>query len=255
MTAPARVRQPGRGVAEIVLREGRKRQVRRMFDAVGHRVTELERVAFGPLRLRGLAPGDSRLLSRADVEKLRRSTESTPDPRPAGRRKRSRRPRRLLMEESAPVRLRALRGATTVTENEAAAIVGATEELVREVMERNELRAEDLVSCIFTCTNDLDAEFPALAARQLGLDGVPLLCAREIDVPGVAAARDPPARALLRRARHRRPATSTSGRRWRCAAISRGLNRLDQWRSSSTPRSGRSRSTRRPPPTPSTASS
>jgi 23S rRNA pseudouridine2605 synthase len=89
MTAPARVRQPGRGVAEIVLREGRKRQVRRMFDAVGHRVTDLERVAFGPLRLRGLGPGESRLLSRADVERLRRSTEEGAGPRPAARRKRS----------------------------------------------------------------------------------------------------------------------------------------------------------------------
>ncbi|HEU0024500.1 MAG TPA: chorismate mutase [Thermoleophilaceae bacterium] len=81
------------------------------------------------------------------------------------------------------MRLRALRGAITVEQNEADAIVGATEELVRAVMERNELGPEDLVSCIFTCTNDLDAEFPALAARRLGLDRVPLLCAREIDVP------------------------------------------------------------------------
>ena len=69
-------------------------------------------------------------------------------------------------------------------ENDADAIVDATEELVHEVMERNELAAENMVSCIFTCTDDLDAEFPALAARRLGLDGVPLLCAREIDVPG-----------------------------------------------------------------------
>ena len=68
--------------------------------------------------------------------------------------------------------------------NDADAIVDATEELVHEVMERNELAAENMVSCIFTCTDDLDAEFPALAARRLGLDGVPLLCAREIDVPG-----------------------------------------------------------------------
>ena len=88
------------------------------------------------------------------------------------------------MEESRRVRLRALRGAITVDENDAAAIVDATEELVREVMERNSLQADDLVSCIFTCTDDLDAEFPALAARGLGLSGVPLLCAREIDVPG-----------------------------------------------------------------------
>jgi chorismate mutase len=82
------------------------------------------------------------------------------------------------------VKLRALRGAITVDENEAAAILAATEELVREVMERNSLAPEQMVSCIFTCTGDLDAEFPAVAARRLGLSAVPLLCAREIDVPG-----------------------------------------------------------------------
>jgi chorismate mutase len=82
------------------------------------------------------------------------------------------------------VKLRALRGAITVEENETEAILAATEELVREVMDRNGLRAEDIVSCVFTCTNDLDAEFPAVAARRLGLSAVPLLCAREIDVPG-----------------------------------------------------------------------
>ena len=68
--------------------------------------------------------------------------------------------------------------------NDADAILGATEELVREVIGRNSLAADQMVSCIFTCTGDLDAEFPAVAARRLGLDGVPLLCAREIDVPG-----------------------------------------------------------------------
>jgi chorismate mutase len=82
------------------------------------------------------------------------------------------------------MRLRALRGAITVAENEAGAILAATDELVREVMERNTLRADDVVSCIFTCTEDLDAEFPAVAARRIGLSAVPLLCAREIDVPG-----------------------------------------------------------------------
>jgi chorismate mutase len=82
------------------------------------------------------------------------------------------------------VRLRALRGAITVDRNDAEAILDATEELVREVIERNRLRAEDMVSCIFTCTDDLDAEFPAVAARRLGLSAVPLLCTREIGVPG-----------------------------------------------------------------------
>ncbi len=71
-TAPAQVRQQGTGVVEITIREGKKRQVRRMLEAVGHRVIELERVAFGPLGLRGLEPGKSRRLTKAEVERLRR---------------------------------------------------------------------------------------------------------------------------------------------------------------------------------------
>jgi 23S rRNA pseudouridine2605 synthase len=75
-TAPARVRQLRPGVLEITIREGRKRQVRRMCEAVGHRVVELERVVFGPLGLRGLAPGESRRLTKVEIERLRQATES-----------------------------------------------------------------------------------------------------------------------------------------------------------------------------------
>jgi chorismate mutase len=82
------------------------------------------------------------------------------------------------------MRLFALRGANTVTANEPAAILGATDELMRELMSRNDLGADAMVSCIFTLTDDLDAEFPAVAARALGLSRVPLLCAREVPVPG-----------------------------------------------------------------------
>jgi 23S rRNA pseudouridine2605 synthase len=73
-TAPAQVRALGGGALEITIREGKKRQVRRMLEAVGHRVVELERVAFGPLGLRGLEPGKSRRLTKAEVERLRRAT-------------------------------------------------------------------------------------------------------------------------------------------------------------------------------------
>jgi chorismate mutase len=82
------------------------------------------------------------------------------------------------------MRLFALRGATTVEANDAQAILGATEELMHEILERNGLRPDDAVSCIFTLTGDLDAEFPAVAARNLGFSAVPLLCAREVEVPG-----------------------------------------------------------------------
>jgi chorismate mutase len=81
-------------------------------------------------------------------------------------------------------RLFALRGAIGVDVNDRDAILGATDELMREVMARNSLRPEAVVSCIFTMTEDLDAEFPAVAARRLGFDRVPLLCAREVPVPG-----------------------------------------------------------------------
>ena len=82
------------------------------------------------------------------------------------------------------MRLFALRGANSVQSNQADDILAATDELMHELMGRNGLGAEDLVSCIFTLTDDLDAEFPALAARRMGLEHVPLLCAREIPVPG-----------------------------------------------------------------------
>src|SRR6476661_882051 len=84
----------------------------------------------------------------------------------------------------ADMRLVALRGANTVTENTAEAILGATDELMRQLLARNALGVDDLVSCIFTLTPDLDAQFPAVAAREMGLSSVPLLCAREIPVPG-----------------------------------------------------------------------
>jgi len=71
VTAPARARRLGEGVVEIAVREGRKRQVRRMLEAVGHRVVSLERVAFGPLRLGDLEPGASRQLSAPEVAALR----------------------------------------------------------------------------------------------------------------------------------------------------------------------------------------
>ena len=72
-TAPAQARQPAAGVVEITIREGKKRQVRRMLEAVGHRVVELERVAFGPLGLRGLEVGKSRRLTQREIERLRRA--------------------------------------------------------------------------------------------------------------------------------------------------------------------------------------
>jgi chorismate mutase len=81
-------------------------------------------------------------------------------------------------------RLWAVRGAVKAESNDVEAILAATEELMTELLRRNELEPERMVSCLFTATADLNAEFPAVAARRLGLGEVPLLCTQELDVPG-----------------------------------------------------------------------
>jgi chorismate mutase len=82
------------------------------------------------------------------------------------------------------VSVRAVRGAVQISGNDRDEILAGTTELVTEVMGRNELSTDDVISVLFTATPDLTAEFPALAARKLGFQEVPLLCATEIDVPG-----------------------------------------------------------------------
>lgn len=80
--------------------------------------------------------------------------------------------------------VRAVRGATQVEADDRDEIIEAVVELVRELLARNGLTADDVISVVFTATPDLTAEFPAFAARQAGLSDVPLLCAVEIPVPG-----------------------------------------------------------------------
>lgn len=77
-----------------------------------------------------------------------------------------------------------MRGAITVPSNDRDEIVAATSELLGAMISRNDVDGDDLVSMIFTATPDLDAEFPAIAARRLGLAHVPLLCSVELDVKG-----------------------------------------------------------------------
>lgn len=80
--------------------------------------------------------------------------------------------------------VRAVRGAIQVDADEREQVLEATTELLREVLLRNALAPDDLISVVFTATPDLRSEFPAYAARQMGITDVPLLCAAEIDVPG-----------------------------------------------------------------------
>jgi len=115
---------------------------------------------------------------------------------------------------------RGVRGATTADANDAAEILARTLELLRILVEQNGILPEDVASAVFTVTDDLDAEFPALAVRSLpGWDAVPLLCAREIAVPGslgrgirallhwnTEKAQDEVRHAFLRGARQLRPA-------------------------------------------------
>jgi chorismate mutase len=80
--------------------------------------------------------------------------------------------------------VRAIRGATQVDVDDRTVVLEASAELVTAVLERNGLDPDDVISIVFTATPDLTSEFPAYAARQLGLTDVPLLCASEIAVPG-----------------------------------------------------------------------
>jgi chorismate mutase len=89
-----------------------------------------------------------------------------------------------MSERSGADRLWGVRGAVQADRNDAESILAATEELLGELIQRNGLTPESVVSCVFTCTQDLNAEFPAVAARRLGFDQVPLICAQEMDVPG-----------------------------------------------------------------------
>jgi chorismate mutase len=81
--------------------------------------------------------------------------------------------------------IRGIRGATTVTADEPDLILQATRELLEEILAENEgMRPEDVASALFTVTDDLASTFPAQGARQMGWGLVPMLCAREIPVPG-----------------------------------------------------------------------
>lgn len=80
------------------------------------------------------------------------------------------------------MRLLALRGAITCDDNTKAEIEAKTQRMMKELLARNDLDHDQLVSVIFTATDDLTAEFPASAARNLGLGDVPLLCARELGI-------------------------------------------------------------------------
>ena len=80
--------------------------------------------------------------------------------------------------------VRAIRGATQVDADDREQVLEATRELVSTVLERNELEHDDLISILFTATDDLSSAFPAEAARRMGMGDIPLLCAREIPVVG-----------------------------------------------------------------------
>ena len=85
-----------------------------------------------------------------------------------------------------PAAVRALRGATTVDEDTVAAINQRVQTLVSAMLDRNGVDKDDLISIVFTATDDIHSMFPAAAARVLGLGDVPLLCARELDIDGGA---------------------------------------------------------------------
>jgi chorismate mutase len=93
----------------------------------------------------------------------------------------------MLSPERGGILLRGIRGAVSVSENSRSAILDACTVLLRRMMDENHLDPEEMVAVFFTLTDDLNAAFPAEAARAMGLDRVPLLCLREVAVPGAMA--------------------------------------------------------------------
>ena len=83
--------------------------------------------------------------------------------------------------------IRALRGATTVSSDTRESIHAAVVELLGVLLERNDVDHDDIISILFTATDDLHSAFPAAGAREFGLGDVPLLCARELDITGATA--------------------------------------------------------------------
>ncbi len=86
-----------------------------------------------------------------------------------------------------PVMVRAIRGATTLDHDDKRHLYERTQELVQAMLRENSLEIDDLISVFFTCTPDIVSDFPAAAARELGLGAVPLMCAQEMAVPGALA--------------------------------------------------------------------
>jgi chorismate mutase len=85
---------------------------------------------------------------------------------------------------TAPARVRALRGATTLERDERDHLIERTQELIAGVFARNQLTEDDLISIVFTATDDVHSAYPAEAAREAGITHVPLLCARELEIDG-----------------------------------------------------------------------
>lgn len=88
------------------------------------------------------------------------------------------------LQDQQPTACRGVRGAVTVSENTEEAILSATRELLQVIVKRNEMHPDDIASVYFTTTTDLNATYPALAARQMGWSDVALLCGHEMNVPG-----------------------------------------------------------------------